>query len=294
MQSMTGFAATEVAGPEQSRTWEVRSVNARGLDIRMRLPEGSEALEAGLRKAIAARIARGNVSLALRVKPLGGTVGTRVNPEALAATLGALGAVEAKAREAGVTLAPTSAAQILQTRGVIDSASEAQDLPDTKALLAEAEALLVAFVAMRRAEGAALRDVLSAQVDAIEDLTGAATALREARGDHMAAAHAAAMARLVGEAEALDAARLSQDVATLLVKADITEELDRLRAHIAAARDLLAFEGPIGRKLDFLTQEFNREANTLCSKAQFAELTAIGLELKTVIDQVREQVQNVE
>lgn len=294
MQSMTGFAATEVVDAGATRTWEVRSVNARGLDIRMRLPEGSEALEAGLRKAISGRIARGNVSLALRVKSGVLGSGAHLNPEALAATLAALRAVTDAADAAGVPWTPSTPAQILQTRGVMDSAPEATELPATKALLAEAADLLEAFVAMRLAEGAALREILTAQVDAIEALTAQATALREARADHMAQTHRTALARLVGEADKLDADRLSQDVATLLVKHDVTEELDRLRAHIAAARDLLAATGPIGRKLDFLTQEFNREANTLCSKAQFAELTSIGLELKTVIDQVREQVQNVE
>ena len=223
--------------------------------------------------------------------------GQSVNPEALAAVLSALGQIEEAAAARGLPLAPMRATDIAALRGVLD-ASDSDDGAAGKALL---EAILAAFgpalaefEADRLREGAALLSVVEGQIAEIERLTAAAA---EAAGDRAASAREALdrnLARLLDATEVPDAARLTQELALIAVKTDVTEEIDRLGAHVAAARGLLATGEPVGRKLDFLMQEFNREANTLCSKAQSAALTALGLDLKAVIDQMREQVQNIE
>jgi uncharacterized protein (TIGR00255 family) len=218
-----------------------------------------------------------------------------VNPTVLGAVLRALGEVEAAAMDAGVTLAQATAADVLAVRGVLDMSSADEDTaPLRAAILADLPALLADFNAMRAAEGTALNGVIAAQLDRIDSLTRAATTEAEARRDATASALRDALAKVIANADGVDEARLTQELALIAVKNDVTEELDRLTAHVAAARDLLAEPGPVGRKFDFLMQEFMREANTLCSKAQALTLTRIGLDLKTVIDQMREQVQNVE
>jgi uncharacterized protein (TIGR00255 family) len=162
------------------------------------------------------------------------------------------------------------------------------------ALVEQLPELLTSFLAMRATEGAALSEVLTGQFNQIETLTTAANAAASERKDHVANTLRENLARVLDNTEGADPDRVAQELAILAVKSDITEEIDRLASHVSAARELLATDGPIGRKLDFLSQEFNREANTICSKSQFADLTSIGLDLKAVIDQMREQVQNVE
>ncbi len=296
--SMTGFAARKGQGAGHGWTWDLRSVNGKGLDLRLRVPDWIDGLEAALRAELGRALGRGNVSLTLKVARDGGAEGEaalRVNPAALTAVLRALGAVEAAAMEAGVTLAQATAADVLSVRGVLDQTAADEDTaPLRAAILADMPALLADFNAMRAAEGAALHAVIAAQLDRIETLTRDAGAEAEARRDATATALREALARIIANADGVDEARLTQELALIAVKNDVTEELDRLTAHVAAARALLAETGPVGRKFDFLMQEFMREANTLCSKAQALTLTRIGLDLKTVIDQMREQVQNVE
>ncbi|MBK5928336.1 YicC/YloC family endoribonuclease [Rhodobaculum claviforme] len=295
ISSMTGFATHAGALDRVSWQWEMRSVNARGLDLRLRLPDGIAGLEAGVRAALSARIARGSVSLSLRLtRPAEGEV-PRLNAEVLSAVLSALRTAEEAAAAADVRLAPASAAEVLALRGVLETAApEADTAPLAAALLADLPALLDAHGAARAAEGAALGAILAAQVDRIAALSEAAAELAAARRPEQARALASAVAALLAQAPQADPGRLEQELAVIATRTDITEEIDRLRAHVAAARDLLGQGGPVGRRLDFLTQEFNREANTLCAKAQSAALTRAGLDLKAVIDQMREQVQNVE
>ncbi|BDW85196.1 hypothetical protein MACH21_13730 [Roseicyclus marinus] len=290
--SMTGFAAREGSdGQGASWSWELRSVNGRGLDLRLRLPDGLGALEAPLRKRLSEVIGRGSVSLSLRVvREQGGPGAT--DPAKLAAVLAQLAQVRAAAEAQGIACAPVDPATILSLRALSEN-GEAATMPAPEALLADAEPLLSAFTAMRQDEGRALAALLDAQIDRIENLVSGAETAAAARAEPQAARLRAAIAILV-EATEIDEARLAQEVAALALKTDVTEEIDRLRAHVAAARALLAQGGAVGRKLDFLMQEFNREANTLCSKSQDAGLTAIGLDLKLAIDQTREQVQNVE
>jgi len=295
---MTGFSAlrgsAEIDGSGWDWAWDLRSVNNRGLDLRLRLPDWVEGLEAAARAALQGRLTRGSVTLSLRLNRRDGTGSVRLDRAALGRAVEALAEVERAAEEAGITLQHSSGAEILGIRGILDASNEETDPANLfKVLKPDLEPLLAAFDAMRRSEGAALKAVLEGQLDRIGALTAEATFLAEARKDEVAATLKANMARVLENVEA-DPARLAQELALLAVKADVTEELDRLAAHVEAARALLAEGGPVGRKLDFLTQEFNREANTLCSKSGSVALTRVGLDLKAVIDQMREQVQNLE
>ncbi|MBC2835371.1 YicC/YloC family endoribonuclease [Paragemmobacter straminiformis] len=296
--SMTGFAAAKGQGAGHSWSWDIRSVNGKGLDLRLRVPEWIDGLELALRGEIAKALGRGNVSLSLKVARDGmaeGAEGLRVNPPALSQVLRALAQIEQAAMTAGVTLAQATAADVLAVRGVLDTSSADEDTaPLRAAILSDLPALLADFTAMRAAEGAALNAVIAAQLDRIETLHAEAKTEAEARRNLAATALRDALAKLLSQAEGMDETRIAQELALLAVKQDVTEELDRLTAHVAAARALLADTAPVGRKFDFLMQEFMREANTLCSKSQSTALTRIGLDLKTVIDQMREQVQNVE
>lgn len=293
--SMTGFAAGRGAGLGHSWVWDIRSVNGKGLDLRLRVPEWIDGLEAALRAGLQTAMSRGNVSLTVKVARDGqGADGLAVNEAALAAMLLALGRVEAAAVAAGMPLTRATAVEVLGMRGVLDStAAEVDTGPLRAAIMADLPALVAGFTAMRRAEGAALGAVVAVQLDRIDALTGLAVTEAAARRATQGAGLREAVARVLEVAD-VDETRLAQELALIAVKTDVQEELDRLAAHVAAARALLAEAGAVGRKLDFLMQEFMREANTLCSKAQSLALTRIGLDLKTTIDQMREQVQNVE
>ena len=295
IRSMTGFAAQSGAYESWSWSWELRAVNGKGLDLRLRVPDWIEGLEVALRKQLTAATARGNITCNLRISRGESDGALQVNTAQVDALLTALHDIEARAMDAGVSLAPSRASDLLTMRGVLEQAEEAQDIDGLRAaLLAEFPSLLADFNAMREAEGAALSQVLQDQLAEVETLSDQAAALAEARKDEMAATLQRNLARVLDNSEGADADRVAQELALIAVKADVTEEIDRLAAHVAAARDLIGQGGSVGRKLDFLTQEFNREANTLCSKAQSTELTTVGLALKAVIDQMREQVQNVE
>ncbi len=285
MRSMTGYAALDAPG----RRWELRSVNARGLDLRLRLPDIA-GLEPLVRNVLGPVAVRGTVTLSLR---LGDGIVTSVpalDPAALDRALDAVAAVRAAAASREIGLIADRATDVMALRGVF----ETRDAGPTLSLQAAADdltRLLAEFGADRAREGTGLRAILSRQIDEIGDLVARATALAPERAAHQSAVFGAALARL-GPAAA--DAGVASEIAALAIRADVTEELDRLRLHVDAARALLTEEGPVGRRLDFLTQEFNREANTLCAKAGMAALTTLGLEMKSVIDRMREQVQNVE
>ena len=244
---------------------------------------------------LAERIKRGNVTLSLKLSRAEAGTPPRLNAAALEAAVAMVMAAEAQAEARGLGLAPMTAADLLALKGVVDSGPETVDQAAQVAeLLSRAGPLIEAFEATREAEGKALSGVITAQIDTIAALTAEARHAAAARRPDQIEALKAALARLSDVASGVEPARLEQELALIAVKTDVTEELDRLGAHVAAARTLLFADEPVGRKLDFLMQEFNREANTLCSKAQSTELTRIGLDLKTVIDQMREQVQNLE
>ncbi len=288
---MTGFARVEGVHEGWRFIWEVRSVNGRGLEWRTRLPAGFDALDPEMRKLAKARLARGTLNITLTLNRDGGTAGYTINE----AMLGDVIAMVDKIR-LQTECAPPRPDGLLALRGVIEQAEEEMGEEERAALMA---ALLKSFAealdglaAARRTEGEAMGAVLAGHFDTIEKLTADAAA-------NAAAMPAAIRDRIAGQLkELLDGAvpedRLAQEASLLAIKADVREELDRLSSHIGAGRALLEKDGAVGRDLDFLTQEFNREANTLCSKAQDMELKRIGLDLKRVIDQVREQVQNIE
>ncbi len=300
MYSMTGYASHAGTAAIEAALldweWEMRAVNGRGLDIRFRLPEGLGALEKLLRDKLAAHLSRGNVSVSLRLRITRADAALGVDAQALSDALAALKLVQSQAEAAGVELRAPTALDLLGWRGVVQHGPDLAALPtDTvlTALSTDFDRLLDAFAQARTNEGAALAVFLAAQLDQIADLTAQARALLQDRSAELRAHFQRALAQ-VQDAGRADPERVAQELALLAVKTDLTEELDRLEAHCASGRALLVGRGPVGRKLDFLTQEFNREANTLCSKAQHLDMTRIGLDLKTVIDQMREQVQNVE
>lgn len=300
ISSMTGFARSQgrfadgACGVRPvSWVWEVRSVNGKGLDARLRWPPGYEAIEVPARQAMTKMFTRGNVSASLQVRMEdGGAAGLTVNTALLNQLM-------ALAEDLPQHVAPPTFDGLLAVRGVLQSAEETV-MPDEDrtaleaAIVASLDDALIALRAARLDEGARLHDVLRGQLAAIEDLTARSAETASARPEGVKARMQAQLATLLDGAAAVPEDRLAQELALLAVKADVREELDRLCAHIAQARELLSGGGPCGRRLDFLCQEFNREANTLCSKAQDTELTRIGLDLKAIIDQFREQIQNIE
>tara|TARA_R110002051_G_scaffold57104_3_gene105819 strand:+ start:23779 stop:24699 length:921 start_codon:yes stop_codon:yes gene_type:complete len=295
IHSMTAFASQTGTFGATSWAWEIRGVNARGLDLRLRIPDGLTQVEVAARKALGEQLARGNVTVNLRLTREEGAQALSVNETQLDAVLAALDAVQERAFEMGVTLAQPTAADVLAQRGVMTQERvEPDESALSAAICADIAPLVAAFVAMRAAEGAALAEVVTVQLDEIADLVTRAEAAALARRTIVKAKLTADMARILEDITEIDEARIAQELALLAVKLDVTEEIVRLQTHVAAARALLTGPKPAGRKLDFLAQEFNREANTLCAKAGSSELTAIGLDLKSVIDQMREQIQNVE
>ncbi|GAA4181660.1 YicC/YloC family endoribonuclease [Shinella granuli] len=293
LQSMTGFARVEGTSGRTRWAWELRSVNGKGLDIRLRLPPGFEALEGDVRRLAGESLARGNLQIGLSVSVSEAQVEAVVNQGALAAVLAL------REQLAGmIDPAPLRLDTLLTVRGVVDfretdesEAERAARDADIRAGLSEA---IRCLAEMRRKEGAALAGVLLGQVARIETLTATVEADPSRSVPAIAERLSAQVATLLQGTTALDRDRLHQEVALIATKADLREEIDRLKAHVAAARELIAEGGPIGRKLDFLAQEFNRESNTICSKSNAAAVTAAGIELKVVIDQFREQVQNLE
>jgi uncharacterized protein (TIGR00255 family) len=291
--SMTGFAESHGAKESLRWRWEVKSVNGRGLELRLRTPPGLDGIEPAARLLANERFRRGNLQATLTIEPLEGARALRVDPAALAA------AVRIAREIAGETgLAPARVDGLLALKGVI-----VQDdaLPADAALRAAREAailesLAIAFDALKRArrnEGGKLGHVLGGQIDEIDRLTKEAAQLAAGQPAVLRDKLAAQVKELLAGAS-LPEERLAQEVALLATRADVREELDRLGAHVSEARTLLASGEAIGRKLDFLSQEFNREANTLCSKSADVALTRVGLALKHSIDQFREQAQNVE
>lgn len=291
LASMTGYARTTGIAEGCGFQIELKSVNSRGLDIRLRLAPGLDALEVAARKHISAAVARGSVSLNISIQREGAAAELAINEQALGAVLTALDALSGRIEADRPRLDG-----ILGLKGVLE-VRENQLNEDAEARLQVAvlqglDDCLEDLHISRRAEGDQLRDVLLDRIAEIETLVERAEGHPSRDRDVIMERLSQQIADLGGNG--LDEERLHQEAMLLATKADIREELDRLKAHINAARQHLSEGGPVGRKLDFLSQEFNREANTLCSKANAVELTAIGLDLKAAIDQVREQVQNIE
>jgi uncharacterized protein (TIGR00255 family) len=293
LQSMTGFARSEGTSGRNRFAWELRSVNGKGLDMRLRLPSGLDRLEQDVRKRISERFSRGNLQVALSLSTDDAKVEAVLNRDALAAVM----ALRAELGDL-VDPAPLRLDTLLGIRGLVEI-REAED--DEQAVTARDAAILnclgdalFKLEEMREHEGSALRDILTRHVDRIAELTTLVEKDPSRSPEEIAKKLSTQLAALMAEAPTLDRDRLYGEAALLATRADLREEIDRLKAHVVAARELLQTGGPAGRRLDFLAQEFNRESNTICSKSNAAAVTAAGLELKVVIDQFREQVQNLE
>jgi uncharacterized protein (TIGR00255 family) len=292
IKSMTGFAREAGVTGSHQWAWELKTVNGRGLDVRLRAPAGFDSVGEAARRAILASLARGQCQLNLTVtRSAAGSV-VKVNRAALAALIEALSGLDLPE-----TVRPASLDGLLAVRGVVEVEGEGGEVFDEalgRDLLAGADRLVSAVQVARTAEGEALAKVLSGQLDAMLALVEAAEACPGRQPDAIKARLREQVQALLKTGQGLDPARLHQEAALLATRGDVREEIDRLRAHVAAARDLLSTGGAVGRRLDFLAQEFGRETNTLCSKANDIELSRIGLDLKAVVEQFREQVQNVE
>jgi uncharacterized protein (TIGR00255 family) len=292
--SMTAYASRTGQSDTASWHWDMRSVNGRGLDIRTRLPDGMDKLDQTLRTALGKALNRGTITVTLRITHIDKFAALNIDEAQLDRVLQALDLVQERAFAAGVTLGQPTTADVLSARGVLgQTVSVTSDPGGSAALTTDIGPLLVDFTAMRAREGGALQQIIADQLDRIRALIDQAAELAEARKPKVRAALRDAYAKIM-EVTAADDARLVQELAVMAVKQDVTEELDRLKAHVGAAWDIVEDDGPAGRRLDFLAQEFNREVNTLCAKSQDTDLTQVGLALKLVVDQMREQIQNVE
>lgn len=293
VKSMTGFSRADGNHAGVSWHWELRSVNGRGLDIRLRLPPGYEHLEAIVREAIGRRLVRGSVTATLNAQRDAGATVLRLNETALGQVLAAADHI----RQLTGCERPRPEG-LLALKGVLEvveaSDDEAVIAARTEAILASLSSAIDGLASSRAAEGQRLGTVLADQLDEIDRLVAIVETAPGRSVEAIKARIAELVGRLIESASALDPQRLAQEAVLAATRADVEEELKRLRAHVGAARELLADPGAVGRKFDFLAQEFNREANTLCSKASDPEVTRAGLSLKTVIDQMREQVQNIE
>jgi uncharacterized protein (TIGR00255 family) len=293
LSSMTGFARSHGASGPYTFEWELKSVNAKGFDLRLRLPPGWDDIEASAKKRAGELLSRGTVYANLNLKRTNAVAQVRINEDVLAAVVKVAGQVAGK-----IDAVAPSVDGLLAIKGVIEvvepESNEEEDKAAKAAAMAAFEQALGSLVEMRRREGATLGQVLGARMDEIEKLAKRAEAAPGRKPEAIRARIAEQVATLLEASDRFDQDRLNQEALLIATKADIREELDRIASHIAQARDMLGKGGPVGRRLDFLAQEFNREVNTCCSKSNDIELTNTGLEMKNVVEQFREQVQNLE
>jgi uncharacterized protein (TIGR00255 family) len=293
LSSMTGFARSHGASGPYAFEWELKSVNAKGFDLRMRLPPGWDDLEAFAKKRAGEVLSRGTVYANLNVKRTNAVSTIRINEEVLASIVKVAGVLAGK-----IDAVAPSIDGLLAIKGVIEvvelESNEAEDKAAKAAAGAAFDQALLDLVEMRQREGVTLGQILIQRMDEIERLAKKAEAAPGRKPDAIKARLAEQIAALLESSDRFDPDRLSQEAIMIAAKADIREELDRIGSHISQAREMIGKGGPIGRRLDFLAQEFNREVNTCCSKSNDLELTNTGLEMKNVVEQFREQVQNLE
>jgi uncharacterized protein (TIGR00255 family) len=293
LSSMTGFARSHGSSGPYAFEWELKSVNAKGFDLRMRLPPGWDDLEAFAKKRAAEVLSRGTVYANLNVKRAGAVSTVRINEEVLASIVKVAGELAGR-----IDAVAPSIDGLLSIKGVIEVAepesNEAEDKAAKAAAAGAFDQALLDLVEMRQREGVTLGQILSQRMEEIERLAKKAEAAPGRKPDAIRARLAEQIAALLESSDRFDPDRLNQEALLIAAKADIREELDRIASHVSQARDLISKGGPVGRRLDFLAQEFNREVNTCCSKSNDLELTNTGLEMKNVVEQFREQVQNLE
>ena len=293
LSSMTGFARSHGASGPYAFEWELKSVNAKGFDLRMRLPPGWDELEALAKKRAGELLSRGTVYANLNVKRTGAVSTVRINEDVLGSIVKVAGVLAGK-----IDAVAPSIDGLLAIKGVIEvvepESNEAEDRAAKAAAAAAFEQALGDLVKMRQREGMTLGQILSQRMDEFEKLAKKAEAAPGRKPEAIRARLAEQIAALLDASERFDSDRLNQEAIMIAAKADIREELDRIASHISQAREMIGKGGPVGRRLDFLAQEFNREVNTCCSKSNDLELTNTGLEMKNVVEQFREQVQNLE
>jgi uncharacterized protein (TIGR00255 family) len=293
LSSMTGFARQEGEWRNDQWAWELRSVNARNLDVRVRVPNQFDGLEQQVRKIVSAQFKRGSIQVNLQLSRSDTSAEIAINRKALGDILSAMEDLKLE-----VDASPPTLDGLMSLKGVIETRepeeSDEDRLEQNGKLIQSLEEAVAALRSARDQEGFSLAEILSSQITEVESLTQQAVAMAAKLPKTLQTRLQKQLDELLEGRSSMPDERLAQEVAFLATKADVREEIDRLKAHCAAARELLNADEPVGRKLDFLTQEFNRESNTLCSKAADIELTRIGLELKTIVDQIREQVQNIE
>ena len=293
LSSMTGFARSHGTSGPYAFEWELKSVNAKGFDLRMRLPPGWDDLEALAKKRAGELLSRGTVYANLNVKRANAVSTIRINEEVLASIVKVAGALAGR-----IDAVAPSIDGLLAIKGVIEvvepESNEAEDKAAKAAAAAAFEQALADLVKMRQREGVTLGQILSQRMDEIERLAKKAEAAPGRKPEAIRARLAEQIAALLEASERFDSDRLNQEAIMIAAKADVREELDRIASHISQAREMIGKGGPVGRRLDFLAQEFNREVNTCCSKSNDLELTNTGLEMKNVVEQFREQVQNLE
>jgi uncharacterized protein (TIGR00255 family) len=289
VESMTGFSRHDAVAGGVSVVWELKSVNGKSLDFRLRVPNGWERLEPLVRQRFQAAFSRGNIQANL-------SIDEGANASRLVLNESMLQQIEQIAATLSVRmkLAAPSVVEILSIKGVLESDNSLSTEVLEPAILASLDAAIASLKLSRGAEGSALEAILKVQVSLVQELTLRAEADGSRHPDAIRGRIAENISLLMSASPSLDETRLAAEALFIANRADIREEIDRLKTHVASARTLIDAGGPVGRKLDFLAQEFNREANTLCSKANAGSITSIGLELKSVVDQFREQVQNLE
>ncbi len=290
---MTGFASLEGFNEIANWTWEIRSLNGKGLDFRLRIPPGSDHLQPQIRKLIASYFKRGNLQITLVVDRHDAQSLPVVNQPALDAVMAAITAIQSK-----LDCPPPAAEHILRIKGVMETREARNNVEETNSLndplIQDFKKLLEELEVSRTKEGQDICNFLNEQLSQLEHLTQSIKDDPSRSADQIKQRLVAQLAPLLENSNGLDPDRLHQEAAILATRADLAEELDRLKIHVGAARQLLAGDGPVGRKLDFICQEFNRECNTICSKSNAVAVTNAGLDMKVVIDQFREQVQNLE
>jgi uncharacterized protein (TIGR00255 family) len=293
LSSMTGFARSQGASGPYTFEWELKSVNAKGFDLRLRLPPGWDEIEAAAKKRAGELLSRGTVYANLNVKRANAASVVRINEDVLASIVKVAGELAGR-----IDAVAPSIDGLLGIKGVIEVVEpESNEVEDKAAKAAAATAFeqaLAELVRMRQREGETLGNILNQRMDEIERLAKKAEAAPGRKPEAIRARLAEQVAVLLEASERFDSDRLNQEALMIATKADIREELDRIASHISQAREMIGKGGPVGRRLDFLAQEFNREVNTCCSKSNDLELTNAGLEMKNVVEQFREQVQNLE
>jgi len=296
VNSMTGFASLEWISEDVNYSLELKSVNGRGLDIRSRFPEGFDALEAQFKSNLAGVLNRGNISLNLRKDSKKTDESFQINRNFLKSVLISQEVIQKEAENRGISLAASKASDYLKIKGVLEYVNLEELVFEkvTESLLTNFNKVLANFLESRALEGAELKNILLKNIELISGLLKKIDKILIKRQVHLGVRFKNNLSKIIENVDQIDKDRVAQELALLTVKSDVSEEVDRLHSHVKSAKNLINSGLPSGRKLDFLLQEFNRETNTLCSKANNIGLTEIGLDLKVVIDQLREQVQNVE